>query len=43
MDTIQEEKTYEALLEAEEQSQSTATRHTHKEVMEAARKLLDNQ
>ena len=40
MDTIQEEKTYEALLEAEEQSQSTVTRHTHNEVMEAARNLL---
>ena len=43
MDTVQEEKTYEALLEAEEQSQSTATRHTHKEVMEAARNLLEKQ
>ena len=42
MDTKTEETTYKALLEAEKQSKSTTTRHTHKEVMEVARKSLDN-
>ena len=34
---------YEKLCEAEQQSRLTTTRHTHDEVMEAARKVLDKQ